>query len=180
MSTVAQVTGHYWVRRCASNMDTVNAESLDWDVLEKGDTKLKRKQLGEAAGSEQLGTSLYELPAGKRSWPYHYHTNNEEAMFVLAGEGTLRLDGEMHDLEAGDYVAFPAAERGAHRVINDSDGPLRYLSISTMNEPDVTIYPDSEKLGVFVGAAPGGREGRELTKYFEQDADVDYWQDEET
>lgn len=56
--------------------------------------KLRRKQLGNAAGGEQLGCSLYEMPPGQESWPYHYHTANEEAMYVLAGRGTLRLAGE--------------------------------------------------------------------------------------
>src|SRR5438552_13716243 len=49
------------------------------------------KRLGQAAGGSQLGTSLCELPPGARSWPFHYHLVNEEAIYVLEGEGTLRL-----------------------------------------------------------------------------------------
>jgi uncharacterized cupin superfamily protein len=131
--------------------------------------------LGEAAESEQLGCSLYELPSGHRSWPYHYHTANEEAIYVLEGAGTIRLDGETSGLEAGDYVTLPADESGGHRVINDSEGALRYLAISTMNDPDVAVYPDSEKVGVYVGAPPGGRDERTLEGYYGIDDDVDYW-----
>jgi Uncharacterized conserved protein, contains double-stranded beta-helix domain len=101
-----------------------------------------------------------------------------EALFVLAGEGTVRCDGEEAAISEGDYLNFPADSSGGHRVINDSDGRLRYLMLSTMTEPDVTVYPDSEKFGVYVGSPPGGREERDLEGYYEQDANVDYWENE--
>ncbi|WP_135534139.1 MULTISPECIES: cupin domain-containing protein [Halostella] len=156
-------------------MGRVNADEMEWTTLEEGETFFKRKQLGDAAGGERIGCSLYEIPAGRRSWPYHYHTGNEEAIFVLDGRGTLRLDGESMPLAPGDYVALPGNERGAHRVVNDSDGALRYLMPSTMDEPDVTVYPDTGKIGVFVGAAPGGRGERSLQGYYQTDDTVDYW-----
>lgn len=154
-------------------MGRVNESELDWVELDHGETKFRRKQLGEAAGSERLGCSLYELPPGHKSWPYHYHTANEEALYVLAGTGMLRIDGDTCDLSDGDYAAFPA-DTGGHRVINDADTLLRYLMISTMNEPDVTVYPDSEKLGVFVGSPPG-RDERSLEGFYSISDDVDYW-----
>jgi uncharacterized cupin superfamily protein len=159
-------------------MGPVHESDLEWTETERGETTFKRKQLGEAADNEQLGCSLYELPAESKSWPYHYHTANEEAIYVLGGTGILRLDGDTYDIRTGHYVCLPAAESGAHRVVNDSDEPLRYLAFSTMNDPDVTRYPDSGKVGVFVGAPPGGRDGRVLTKYYHLDDDVDYWDGE--
>lgn len=48
-----------------------------------------------------------------------------------------------------------------------------------MNEPDVTVYPDSEKIGVFVGLPPGGRDARSVHGYYRRDDAVDYWADEE-
>jgi uncharacterized cupin superfamily protein len=155
-----------------------NVNDLEWSRTERGEAAFRRKQLGEAAGGEDLGCSLYELPEGRRSWPYHYHTENEEALFVLEGSGTLRLNGERVPLEAGNYVALPADERGAHRVVNDSSGSLRYLVVSTMDDPEVTVYPDSEKLGVFVGSAPDGRDPRSVHGYYRLDDAVDYWLDE--
>jgi uncharacterized cupin superfamily protein len=160
-------------------MGKANADDLDWTELEEGRTQFKRKQLGEAADGDRLGCSLYELPPGRRSWPYHYHTANEEAIFVLSGSGALRLDGETVPLEEDDYVALPADESGAHRVVNDSDVPLTYLAVSTMREPDVTVYPDSEKVGVFVGSPPGGRDERSLQGYYRRADSVDYWDDED-
>ncbi|WP_458205481.1 cupin domain-containing protein [Haladaptatus sp. NG-SE-30] len=160
-------------------MGKVSEGSLDWTTLERGETVFKRKELGEAADGHRLGCSLYEIPPGRRSWPYHYHTRNEEAIFVLSGSGRLRLDGEMLSLTEGDYVALPADESGAHRVINDSDEPLTYLAVSTMDDPEVTVYPDSEKFGVFVGSPPGGRDDRSLHGYYHRDDSVDYWAGEE-
>jgi uncharacterized cupin superfamily protein len=155
----------------------VNEADLDWEESDHGDTAFRRKQLSEAAGSEQLGASLYELDPGTRSWPYHYHTANEEAIFVLSGSGLLRAaDGE-RDLTSGDFVALPADERGGHQVVNDGEQPLRYLMVSTMAEPDVTVYPEMEKFGVFVGAPPGGREERTFHGFYPLDADVEYWEE---
>ncbi|WP_435154737.1 cupin domain-containing protein [Haladaptatus sp. DFWS20] len=154
----------------------VNESALDWVEKSHGDEfHIRRKQLGAKSGGEQLGCSLYELPPGKKSWPYHYHTGNEEAIYVLDGEGTLRIENVEASLEAGDYVAFPVGEEYARRVINDSDDELRYLCFSTMREPDVSVYPDSEKIGVFAGSAPGDHEGRTLSGYFPLDSEVDYW-----
>ena len=157
-------------------MAIVNEDDLEWTQLSDGKMNVRRKQLAEATDSEQLGCSLYELESGDESWPYHYHTANEEALYVLSGSGTVRLAGEMYQLTNGDYVALPADETGGHKVINDSEGTLRYLLFSTMNEPDVTIYPESDKLGVFVGSPPGGREERSHQGFYRLDDDVDYWE----
>ena len=155
----------------------VNREDVEWTDYEHGEQTFRRKQLSAAAGAEKLGCSLYELPAGNRSWPYHYHTANEEAIFVLDGEGTLRTDEGERDLRSGDFVTLAADEGGGHQVVNDGDAPLRYLMVSTMIDPDVTIYPEMEKFGVFVGDAPGGREGRSFHGYYDIDDEVEYWEE---
>lgn len=129
-------------------------------------------RLGDAAGSEALGCTLYEIPPGKSAYPYHYHTANEEALYVLAGAGTLRTPSGEGPLGAGDYVAFPAGEAGAHRVTNDGDEPLRYLMVSTMRDPEVLVYPDSNKVGV------RGYDTDAPNRNYLADSDVDYWEGE--
>ena len=57
-------------------------------------------------------------------------------------------------LRAGDYVAFPVGEETAHQIINSSTGVLRYLCMSTMIEPELVKYPDTNKIGVVAGRAP--------------------------
>jgi len=161
-------------------MEPVNETDLEWREYAHGDAAFRRKRLADAADAgEDLGCSLYELPPGKRSWPYHYHAGNAEAMYVLAGEGFVRLDDTEHRVAAGAYVPFPARPEGAHRVVNDGDEPLRYLAMSTMNDPDVIEYPDSDKVGVFAGSPPGSREHRHVHGYFRNEDAVDYWDGED-
>ena len=184
-------------------MSPVNERDVEWIETAEGATRFRRKQLSAAAaedGDPELGCSLYELPPGARSWPYHYHAGNAEALYVLGGSGRLRLDGEEYPLEAGDYVPFPTGPAGAHQVIaaggdgadgvdgrdgddgtggaGDAGAPLRFLLFSAMDEPDVTVYPDSGKLGVYAGSPPGGRSARDVSGYYRIDDDVDYWEGE--
>ncbi|WP_224448062.1 cupin domain-containing protein [Haloprofundus salilacus] len=156
-------------------MEPVNEADLDWTETDRADTHFRRKKLASAAGGECLGCSLYELPPGGNSWPYHYHTGNEEAIYVLSGRGTLRLDGDEQDIREGDYAALPAGAKGGHRVVNDSDGSLRYLMVSTMNDPDVSVYPESGKIGIFAGSAPGSDDPRTVEGYYRRDDSVSYW-----
>jgi uncharacterized cupin superfamily protein len=118
----------------------------------------RRARVGREAGSERLGASLYELPAGASSFPLHLHHANEELLVVLAGRPTLRtLDGE-RDLEVGEVVAFNVGRRGAHRLDNRSGEPARVLLVSTMVAPEVSEYPDSGK--VWARTYPPGGEPR--------------------
>lgn len=155
-----------------TNDQHVEAEPLERD----GAVRLYRRRLGAATGGQKLGASLVELQPRHRSWPHHAHAANEEALYILEGRATLRLDEERIPLEQGDYVTLPAGR--AHQLINQ-DEVTRYLCISTMNHPDVVRYPDSEKVGVWVGAAPGGdKADRTQTAFFHQDHAVDYWNGE--
>jgi uncharacterized cupin superfamily protein len=158
----------------------INEADISWDQSTHGERFAhKRKQLGRAAGGRAIGCSLYEIPPGKRPFPYHFHTANEEAMFVLAGTAMLRLDGRELRVRAGDYVAFPVGPAGAHQVVNDSGETVRILMISTMIEPEVSVYPDSDKIGVFAGSPPGGDPTvRSVFTFLPQGAKVDYWYEE--
>ncbi|WP_224332528.1 cupin domain-containing protein [Haloprofundus halobius] len=129
----------------------------DWTG--ESDDGSRWKRLAQLAGGDRLGCTLEELLPGHDPLPYHYHTANEEAMYVLDGRGTLRTPAGEAEVRAGDYVSFPVGEDGAHTVENASQTPLRYLAVSTMIEPDVVVYPDEETLCVNVGAAPGRPRG---------------------
>jgi uncharacterized cupin superfamily protein len=119
----------------------------DAQVNDRDGFAFRRKRLGAAVGAKGLGVSWFEIQPGKKAFPFHYHLANDEAVFVLEGEGVLRSGEEETPLRAGDYVAFVPGPPG-HQIINRSQGPLRYLAISTMREPEVAVYPDSKKVGV--------------------------------
>jgi uncharacterized cupin superfamily protein len=95
------------------------------------------ESVGLNAGSERLGASLYELPPGEATCPYHYHLANEELLIVLAGCPHLRSPQGWRQLDEGEVVAFPVGEAGAHQLVNRSDEPVRLLIMSEMRSPEV-------------------------------------------
>ena len=106
---------------------------------------------GSYWSATKTGASFYELPAGQSICPYHYEWAEEEWLFVIEGRPTLRdPDGE-HALEAGDLVFFPIGPDGAHKVTNRTDATVRVLMFSNIEQPAVTVYPDSDKIGVHTG-----------------------------
>ncbi len=108
-------------------------------------------RFGKRIGASSIGGSLYELPAGQSICPYHYEYPREEWLVVLSGAPTLRHPGGEELLGQGDLVCFPAGPEGAHKVTNRGDQTSRVLMISTLEDPSVGVYPDSDKIGVFTG-----------------------------
>ncbi len=138
-------------------------------------------QVGPRTGARKLGCRLTVVPPGKSAWPFHAHVVNEEMIIVIEGEGILRLaDGEQR-LRAGDVVALPpGGMEAAHEIINRSTQPLKYWCVSTMEQPDIGLYPDSGKFFVMAGAAPGGDKTLRTFSHIGRCADaVDYWEGEE-
>ncbi|MCF3935720.1 cupin domain-containing protein [Acuticoccus sp. M5D2P5] len=133
-------------------------------------------------GAERLGARLCVLPAGKSAFPFHCHHANDELFVILDGAGTLRFGDQTHPVAAGEVVVCPAGgAETAHQLTASADGPMRYLAISTMNEPDAMEYPDSGKVTVFAGAAPGGDKAARRLALTVRAADaVDYWEGEAT
>ena len=159
----------------------VSERSVSWSELRNdGILRLRRKQLAKAAGGQGIGFSVVELQAGQRSWPYHYHLGNEEALYVVTGRPLVRLADKIIQLEPGDYLALPPGSASGHQMINGGASPCRYLCVSTMQKPDVVCYPDSRKIGVFAGAAPGGDETqRTVSTFMPRASAVDYWDGED-
>ena len=113
---------------------------------------------------------VYELPPGKSAYPYHYHLKNEETFFILRGEGLLRTPEGERAVKAGDLLFFPAGEDGAHKLTNTSQSEmLVYLDFDIVHDLDVTMYPDSGKIGIW---------GMDTNKIYRIDDDVDYHEGE--
>jgi uncharacterized cupin superfamily protein len=123
-------------------------------------------RFGKQIGATDIGGTIYDLAPGQSICPYHFEYGDEEWLIVLTGTPTVRTPDETVTLEPGDTVCFPKGPQGAHKVTNDAREPSRVLMISTLNEPSVAVYPDSDKVGVFAG------DYRLLVK---GDSGVDYW-----
>ena len=112
-----------------------------------------RLDVARELGSSGLLMFVYDLDPGRSSSPYHYEYEEE---WLLVVDGTLVLrapDGE-HTLQRGDLVRFPPEPEGAHKVMNRSDAPARTLMFSSSRAPAVSVYPDSDKIGVWSGNEP--------------------------
>ena len=136
--------------------------------------------IGAAVGAKQLGCSLIVVPPGKRAYPFHCHHVNEEMFFVMEGQGTVRVGANEYPIRKGDVIAAPAGgPETAHQIINTGEVDLRYLALSTMIAGEVVEYPDSGKVAVFVGSAPGGdRSSRSFNWRGRLPAPLDYWEGE--
>jgi uncharacterized cupin superfamily protein len=137
----------------------------------------RRARLGRQAGAERLGASLFELPPGEATFPYHVHSANEELLIVIAGRPRLRTPDGWRELAEGEVVDFPRGERGAHQVANRSDESVRVLIISEMNAPEVNLYPDTGRVGAMQRAPGSAGEGGAW--YFTRGTETDLWEGEE-
>jgi hypothetical protein len=113
-----------------------------------------RARLGRQAGAERLGLSMWKLEPGQAAYPYHYHHTEEELVLVLTGTPSLRTPTGWRELDEGETV--------------------RFLAFSSSGEPDVVVYPDSDKLGVYERLPDGGG----LRAMFRVGDAVDYYEGE--
>jgi uncharacterized cupin superfamily protein len=141
---------------------------------ERDGFRCSRARVGRQAGSERLGASLWALPPGQAAYPYHWHYVEEELIVVLEGSPSLRTPAGTRRLAPGEVVAFPTGEAGGHQIVNETDTEVRFLAFSTQGEPDLVMYPESGKLGVFERLPQGGG----LYKLFRLEDAVDYWEGE--
>jgi uncharacterized cupin superfamily protein len=91
---------------------------------------------------------MYELQSGEEM-VFHYHVQREELLIVLEGSLSLRTAAGWEELPEGEVVAFPRGERGAHGYRNNGAEPVRVMMISEMNGPNISVYPDTNQIGVF-------------------------------
>src|SRR5579885_1635106 len=107
-------------------------------------------RLARVLGGKELGVNVFELPPGESLCPYHYEYV-EEWLLLLEGELVLRAPDGEQQLVRGDVVCFPVGPDGAHKVSNGGSEVARVLMFSSSREPAVSVYPDSDKVGVWPG-----------------------------
>ena len=109
-----------------------------------------RIDVARLVGSASTLMYIYDLAPGGAASPYHYEYD-EEWLLVVDGTVVLRSPDGEQTLVRGDLVCFPAGPAGAHKIMNRSDAPARTLMFSNARVPAVSVYPDSDTIGVWSG-----------------------------
>ena len=136
-------------------MEIVNiaAPAFTYDPEDPAGYRAGMLPLRPLVGGAEVGATVYELPPGEALCPYHYECGEEEWLLVLAGTPTLRTPEGERVLRPFDVVCFPKGPDGAHAVRNDAAVGSRVLMFSNVLYPSVTVYPDSDKVGIWPRSA---------------------------
>jgi uncharacterized cupin superfamily protein len=101
-----------------------------------------RQRLGEAGGLTQFGVNLLHLPPGAWSSQRHWHSSQDEFVYVISGEIVLITDRGEEILRAGDCVAFPKNVPDGHHLVNKSGTTAFCLEIGTRTTDEHVVYSD--------------------------------------
>ena len=101
-----------------------------------------RRRLGDAGGLSDFGVNLLTLPPGAWSSQRHWHSKEDEFVYVLSGEVTLVSEDGEKVLRAGDCAAFPKGDPNGHHLINKSSAVAMCLEVGTRSKDDFCTYPD--------------------------------------
>jgi len=124
----------------------------------------ERTKLGDAAGLKQFGVNLCRLPPGAWSSQRHWHTGEDEFVYVVSGEVVLVTDGGEEVLRAGDAAGFPANDANGHCFQNRSDREAQILEVGTRVTGDMAYYPDIDMVAP-AGGKPAAYTHRDGTPY---------------
>lgn len=114
-----------------------------------------RKKVGEAAGLKNFGVNLTTLEPGSQSALRHWHSAQDEFIYVVQGELVLIADEGEQTLSAGEMAGFAAGVANGHHLVNRSKERAVYLEVGDRTQPDKAIYPDEDL--VCVPVADGTR-----------------------
>ena len=129
----------------------IAAPDFTYDPDDPEGFKAGMARLGKLLGAVESGISVYELAPGQAVCPYHYECGEEEWLLVLEGNPTLRTPEGSERLDPWDVACFPRGPEGAHGIRNETEASARVLMFSTVVVPTATVYPDSDKVGIWTG-----------------------------
>ncbi|MEO8019043.1 MAG: cupin domain-containing protein [Pseudomonadota bacterium] len=107
-------------------------------------TPRAKRALGKELGLTMLGINHTTLPPGKESSMRHWHSHEEEFIYVLSGEVVLRTDAGEQVLKAGTCAGFPLGTTDGHQVVNRSNEPAVYLEMSSRDPRDEPRYSEAD------------------------------------
>ena len=125
--------------------DDIKSLSETRNVHQFNDKAIRNtKSLGDLVGLTSIGFHLVRVESGDETTQHHNHENSDEFIYILSGKGTLFLDEESREIEAGDFAGFPMGGP-SHSMKNTSKDDLVYLMGGGRPEIDVCNYPNIER-----------------------------------
>lgn len=113
-----------------------------------------KRRLGDALGLKHFGVNVTTIKPGARSALRHWHTREDEFIYVLSGELVLVTEAGEQSLSAGTCAGFPAGSADGHHLVNRTGRDAVYLEVGDRDPGDEVTYPDDDLLAV---ATPQGR-----------------------
>lgn len=113
----------------------------------------EKRALGNPFGLTNFGVNLVTLKPGVGSAERHWHTRQDEFIYVLEGEITLVTDAGEQVLGPGMAAGFPAGAADGHHLVNKGDTDARYLEVGDRTAGDEVHYPDVDLAARFEGGA---------------------------
>jgi uncharacterized cupin superfamily protein len=110
----------------------------------------EKRALGNALGLTNFGVNLVKLEPGAQSALRHWHTQQDEFVWVVEGEVTLVTDAGPQILKAGMCAGFPKGKPDGHHLVNKSAKDAWYLEVGDRSAGDATTYPDDDMRAAFV------------------------------
>jgi uncharacterized cupin superfamily protein len=137
-------------------MSGVNINDLDFDFDEDDDPGFATGmvRLDSHVGAERVGATIYLVPPAQAVSPYHYENGEEEWIMVLEGRPTLRTPAGERQLAPGALECFPSGPDGAHQLWNATEETVKILTFSNREPYGSSVYPDSDKVHVWMGDDP--------------------------
>ncbi len=131
--------------------ETGTSYPAPYDALVRG---RQRRRLGDAFGLSQFGVNLIHLSPGAASSQRHWHTDEDEFVYILEGTATLVTDEGSQPVGPGMVVGFPAGVTNAHHLINESESDVVFLEVGTRARNDTCQYGETDLLGARVDGQP--------------------------
>ena len=115
----------------------VSVSDVEEDVWYEGtDREIRGRALSDTFSSAAIGFGVLTLLSGSNTKPAHWHSHEEEHLYVLSGNLTLHLGDEVFLMRPGDYVRFPAGVTLPHWLENCSDDPVSYIMVGPRIDED--------------------------------------------
>jgi len=106
----------------------------------------ERFAYSDAAGLDQFGAAVEILQPGGRSSDRHWHTDQDEFLYLISGEAVLVEDEGEHTMYPGDSACWKAGNPDGHMLVNRSDAPCSFVVVGTRTPRDTVHYSDIDRI----------------------------------